>query len=96
MKNARNRLALRPPYVVALGVTVWLLHAAAPALAEEFKKFEGKPTEAIPSTPFVVGAYGFIWAAVLVYVLLVARGLAQAQGEIAELKKKLANPSVRK
>ena len=43
----------------------------------------------IPAVPFIGYAYGFIFVALLTYVLYVSRGLARVRGEIAELRRKL-------
>lgn len=61
----------------------------AAALAQEFVKVEGGPKEQIPAVPFVGIAYGFIWIAILVYVIGVARGLARVRGEMDDLRKKI-------
>ncbi len=54
-----------------------------------FVKVDGKPTEDIPAVGFVGLAYGFIWVAVLGYVLYVARGLGRVKADLAELRRKL-------
>lgn len=86
---APRRLALlRRVRAVALVVVAgWLLPALA--WADNFVKFEGKAPEEIPAGKFIAGAYGFIWVAVLVYVVFVARGLARTNAEVAELRRKL-------
>jgi len=59
------------------------------ALAQEFQKVEGPLRPELPATPFVAAAYGFIWIAILVYVLVVARGLSNVRKDLADLRKKL-------
>lgn len=54
-----------------------------------FVAVEGKVQDEIPAVPFVGIAYGFIWIALLAYVVYVARGLGRVRGEIEDLKKKL-------
>ena len=76
--------------ITTLVATLFALTGGHAAWAQEFQKFEGKPAQAIVATPFVAGAYGFIWASVLIYVLLLARGVGRARAEISELKKKIA------
>jgi CcmD family protein len=63
----------------------------APALsfAQEFVKVEGKAGEDIPAGPFVGIAYGFIWIAILAYVVFVARGVSRVRGEVDELRRKV-------
>ena len=61
----------------------------ATALAQVYEKVEGIPRQEIPAGRFVSAAYGFIWIAVLFYVVLVARGVARVNREMAELRRKL-------
>ena len=68
IERPRRRLAA----LTALAVTAIL---PALALAQEFVKVEGKAGEEVPAGPFVAIAYGFIWIAVLAYVVFIARGL---------------------
>jgi len=64
---------------------------AFPALAhaQEFVKISGKVADEVPAGPFVGIAYGFIWLAILGYVVFVARGLGRVRGELDELRRKL-------
>jgi CcmD family protein len=75
-------------------LAVLLLPALWPAvaLAQEFQKVEGAPQQEVPAVPFVAVAYGFIWIAVLIYVLFVARALGRVRGEIADLRRKIEGP----
>jgi heme exporter protein C len=66
-----------------------VLAAAAPALAQEFEKVDNATREQLPAPRFVGAAYGFIWFAILVYVFVVARGLARVSGEIEALRRRL-------
>lgn len=66
-----------------------ILTAAAPALAQEFEKVDNATREQLPAPRFVAAAYGFIWFAILVYIFVVARGLARVSGEIASLRRRL-------
>jgi CcmD family protein len=68
-----------------------VLAVPAAALAQEFQKVDEtkKLADNVPAVPFVGIAYGVIWAAVLVYVLAVARGLGRVNSELDELKRKL-------
>lgn len=61
----------------------------ATALAQVYEKVDTAQRQEIPAGRFVSAAYGFIWIAVLLYVVFVARGLARTNREIAELKRKL-------
>jgi CcmD family protein len=75
---------------VAAAAALALLPAAA--LAQVYEKVDMVQRQEIPAGRFVSAAYGFIWIAVLVYVVFIARGLARANREIAELRGKLDEP----
>jgi hypothetical protein len=69
------------------------------ALAQEPKKTNDgyepvngdmmQPGESIPASRLVAGAYGFICAAVVVWVASVARRARRLEDEVDELKKKI-------
>lgn len=67
--------------------------AAAPQKdAEGFEAVNGdmmQPGETIPAARLVGAAYGFICAAVIVWVASVARRAQRLESEVDELKKKL-------
>ena len=46
--------------------------------------------ESIPAAPLVGAAYGFLWLAVLGYVVMTARGLRKVESDLAELDAKLS------
>lgn len=83
--------ANRPAPRRASGLLVLLAGLCAPltALAQEFEKVQGGPAQEVPAVPFVGIAYGFIWVAVLVYLVSVARGLGRVRDEIGELRRKV-------
>jgi CcmD family protein len=68
-------------------LVVVLLPLAAHAQAET------RVRETIPAGPFLAAAYGFIWAAVLVYVIMVARRLAKVKEEMEDLRRKVERGS---
>jgi hypothetical protein len=72
-------------------LAAWVATCGAPAIAfaQQFEKVEGLPRQEIPAGPFVAAAYGFIWAAVLAYVCVIARGLARVERDLADLSRKL-------
>jgi CcmD family protein len=74
-----------------VGLVVALLALAAPlsALAQQFEKVQGAPAQEVPAVPFVAIAYGFIWVAILVYLVSVARGLGRVRNELGDLRRKL-------
>ena len=63
--------------------------APALALAQEFEKVTGAVREEIPARPLVAAAYGFIWIALLAYVVFVARGLGRVRQDLADLRAKI-------
>jgi CcmD family protein len=83
-KLGRTRRALAP--LAAFAVVIL---APALAAAQEFVKVESKLGEEVPARPFVALAYGFIWIAILGYVVFVARGVGRVRGDIEELRRKL-------
>jgi CcmD family protein len=54
-----------------------------------FDKFDERARTEMPATPFVAGAYAFIWVALGIYVFIIARGLRRAETEVAELKRRV-------
>lgn len=80
--------------LAAAGALLSLLLPPAMAFGQEFQKVEGRVADEIPAVPFVGYAYGFIWIAVLAYVVYVARGLRQVNTEIDELRRKVEGPQV--
>ena len=85
----RPRVNLRTRAWAALVAIVATLSVPALALAQDFQKVDGKLGEEVPAGPFVGIAYGFIWIAILAYVLYVARGLGRVRGDLEELRRKL-------
>ncbi len=90
MKRSRSGYVGIPLRVLALatGAVAWLA-GGLPAVAQEFVKVEDGAREQLPATPFVGAAYGFIWLALLLYLLVIARGLARVQGDLSELRRRL-------
>ena len=70
--------------------TAGALAMARAASAQEFVKVDEAVSEQIPAVPFVGAAYAFIWVAVLVYVVLIARRMVRLRGEMDELQRRLA------
>jgi CcmD family protein len=79
---------------IAVLVTGW----AAPLAAQqptatagqgEFVPVKDLPKqEDLPAAPLVMGAYAFVWVALIVYVWSLSRRLNRVQGEIAELRRR--------
>ena len=70
-----------------------LLLAPATARAQELVKVENAVREQLPAPQFVAAAYGFIWLAILTYVVVVARGLARTRRDIDELRRRVERAS---
>lgn len=47
----------------------------------------------LPQAPFVIAAYGILWAALVVYVGLVFRRLSRVEREVAVVEESLARRS---
>ena len=86
MKNGNT---WRRAAALAIGALALVALAPALAFAQEFQKVSGPLREELPATPFVAAAYGFIWIALLAYVVLLARGLGRVRKELAELRGKV-------
>lgn len=44
----------------------------------------------IPSAPYIIAAYVFIWVALLAYVVIIARGNKKAEAQLALLEEAVA------
>jgi CcmD family protein len=87
----KNRNRWRRAWLLAVGTLASL--APALAVAQEFQKVTGPLREELPATPFVAAAYGFIWIALLAYVVWLARGLGGVRKDLAELRAKVNQAS---
>ena len=43
----------------------------------------------VPSAPFIIAAYALVWLALLVYVIIVVRGLKNTEAQMAVLEEAL-------
>ena len=61
------------------------------AMADEYEPVSGTMATrtATDPNPFVVAAYGFIWVALVIYVVGIARGVGRANAEIADLRRRV-------
>ena len=75
--------------LLAAAAAAVFLALSHPVVAQTFEKIEGKTSEDVPAVPFVSLAYGFIWIAIVVYVVTVARGLAKTRAELDDLRRKV-------
>ena len=90
MKNGNRWRRAWLLVVVALG---WL--APSLAVAQEFLKVTGPLREELPASPYVAAAYGFIWIALLAYVVWLARGVGRVRKDLAELRAKIVEQADR-
>ena len=44
----------------------------------------------LPSAPYIIAAYALLWVALLVYVLIIARGTKRAEAQMALIEEELA------
>jgi CcmD family protein len=87
------RRKIRALLAIMAGVLCCL--SSAVATAQEFEKVSGAVREELPAGRFVAAAYAFIWIAVLVYVVSIARGLGRVRTDLEALKKKIDRPGPR-
>lgn len=79
-------------FALTIGGVALAQPAAPPKDSEGFEPVNGdmmQPGESIPASRLVGGAYGFIFAAVVVWAASVARRTRRLEGEVDELKRKL-------
>ena len=93
--NGCRGLGRRWPRYAAAVLLGWVatLMVAFPVAAQDFVKVEDGSREQLPATPFVGVAYGIIWVALLLYLFVVARGVARVQKDLAELRRRLDRPA---
>ena len=87
--NLKRRLSRAIATLLTLTPVIVLLQALPALAADEYEPVNEAARVKTDPNPFIVGAYGFIWVAVLVYVVLVARGLGKAQGEVEALRRRV-------
>jgi len=75
--------------LLALAPGIVLLQALPALAADEFEPVNEAARVKTDPNPFILAAYGFIWVAVLVYVVMVARGLGKTQGEVEALRRRI-------
>ncbi|HEY6475826.1 MAG TPA: hypothetical protein VI456_04540 [Polyangia bacterium] len=82
-------------WALALAAAMLVCLAPALAVAQEFEKVSGAMREELPAGRFVAAAYGFIWIAVVLYVVSIARGLGRVRKDLGDLKQKIDRASPR-
>jgi CcmD family protein len=91
----KNRNRWRRAWLLLGGAVAALSLVPSLAVAQEFQKVTGPLREELPATPFVAAAYGFIWIALLAYVVWLARGLGGVRKDLAELRNKISEQADR-
>jgi CcmD family protein len=89
VRTTRTTTALRTLKATLVLAVAAVLTSPTLAFAQEFRKVEGAVRDDVPAGPFVGLAYGFIWVALLAYVVFVARGVSRVRGEIEDLRRKV-------
>ena len=82
----KNSVAL----LLAFGFWLLALPAVAQEAQREFVPADTLARPELPSGPLIYTAYAFVWAAVLVYVLILWRRIGRVERELGELNRKLA------
>lgn len=76
--------------LVAVAPAVMAQPAPAPGTQDEFVPASQLPSgEQMPAAPMVIGAYGFVWAALLVYVWSIWRRVQKVEHDIADLSRRV-------
>ncbi|HKW03155.1 MAG TPA: CcmD family protein [Vicinamibacterales bacterium] len=81
--------------LVSILGTVWLVATAATSLLAQNPQKEFVPVqpgalqESIPAAPLVFVAYGFVWVALAVYVVVLWRRIANVERELGDLNRRL-------
>lgn len=64
-----------------------------PAGQQEFVPVDQLPqAESLPAAPLVIGAYGFVWIALLAYLWSVRRRLNGVERELASMARRVSSP----
>ena len=87
-KLTRVRAALAA-LISALVITVAPLLSAVALAADEYEPFNEAARQKMDPNPYLLAAYGFIWAAVLIYVVMLARGLTKARADLEALRRRV-------
>jgi hypothetical protein len=87
MKKLRNAIAALAAALIASFTP--LLAAVALAQQGEYEPLNEAARQKMDPNPYLLAAYGFIWAAVLIYVVMLARGMARTQADLESLRRRV-------
>ena len=87
--NSRRRARMLARMGGLLSLVVTALAPLLAVAADQYEPLDESARKLTDPNPYILAAYGFMWVAVLVYVVLVARGLTRARGEIESLRRRL-------
>jgi CcmD family protein len=82
---------------VAAVCAAWLLAAPAwafqpPSQGEFVPIGQLPPTEQMPAAPLLIGAYAFVWIAVMVYLWSIWRRLNRVEADLQALERRTTGP----
>ena len=89
MKKLSRALPALAALVAGLLATLTPQLAALALAADEYEPFNEAARQKMDPNPYLLAAYGFIWAAVLVYVVMLARGLTRARTDLEALRRRV-------
>jgi CcmD family protein len=78
-----------PRLTAALATVLLTVALPVAAFAQVFEKVRGPATDEVPAGRFVAIAYGFIWVAILTYVVFIARGVGRVRAELDDVRRKI-------
>lgn len=81
--------AARLATALAALMAVYLAPLSAALAADEFEPLNEATRQRMDPNPYILAAYGFIWAAVLIYVVMLARGFSRTRADLEALRRRL-------
>jgi hypothetical protein len=81
--------ATRLATALAALMAVYLAPLTTALAADEFEPLNEATRQRMDPNPYILAAYGFIWAAVLIYVVMLARGFSRTRADLEALRRRL-------
>jgi CcmD family protein len=100
MKSPMTRATMKKTLTALAALVTAIVSLCAPQLcavalaADEYEPLNEAARQRMDPSPYLLAAYGFIWAAVLVYVVMLARGMARTQADLDALRRRV-DPTAR-